>query len=230
MQHPRPRPGARDRFFDASLGSDASESIPAPLKLQPRPTGSSFGKADTTGRSSGKHAGKRAEAMRPPAGTAWAWVTDELLNSLAWRSQSVNCRKLIDFLMLEHCRHAGQENGNLMATYDQLVDYGLTRNCIAPAIWEAEKLGLIRCRHGGRYNGSNAPNRYTLTWIGTLDGPPLNVWKGTTEQDVERSRKPARHGKRKTVCTPRSATTVIAEMRLPDGPAQTQTAENRECP
>ncbi len=39
MQHPRPRPGARDRFFDASLGSDASESIPATPKLQGRPIG-----------------------------------------------------------------------------------------------------------------------------------------------------------------------------------------------
>ena len=38
MQHPRPKPGARDRF-DASLGSDASESIPASRKLQARPVG-----------------------------------------------------------------------------------------------------------------------------------------------------------------------------------------------
>ena len=65
-----------------------------------------------------------------------------------------------------------------MATYDQLVDYGLTRNRVAAAIWEAEKLGLIQCRHGGRYYGSNEPNRYTLTWIGTLDSPAPNPWKG----------------------------------------------------
>ncbi len=189
--------------------------------MSARPGGSSFGKADAMGRSSGKRTGKRAKPVRPPAGASWAWVTDELLYSLAWRSQSVNCRKLIDFLMLDHCRHAGQENGNLMATYDQLVDYGLTRNCIAAAIWEAEKLGLILCRHGGRYHGSNAPNRYTLTWKGTLDEPPSNVWKGKDEQDVKRSRQPPRQSRRKTVCTPRSATTVIAEVRLPEGHAET---------
>ena len=180
-----------------------------------RSGGASFGRPDATGRSSGKVAGKRAKPMRPPDGTSWAWVTDELLNSLAWRAQSVNCRKLIDFLMLEHCRHAGQENGNLMATYDQLVDYGLTRNCVAAAIWEAEKLGLIKCRHGGRYHRSNEPSRYTLTWIGTLDSPAANPWKGKDEHDVERSRKPARHIRKKAVRTPRSAITVISEVRLP---------------
>ena len=180
-----------------------------------RSGGASFGRPDATGRSSGKAAGKRARPMRPPDGTSWAWVTDELLNSLAWRAQSVNCRKLIDFLMLEHCRHAGQENGNLMATYDQLVDYGLTRNRVAAAIWEAEKLGLIQCRHGGRYYGSNEPNRYTLTWIGTLHSPAFNPWKGKNEHDVERSRKPARHIRKKADRTSRSAITVISEVRLP---------------
>ena len=180
-----------------------------------RSGGASFGRPDATGRSSGKAAGKRARAIMPPAGASWAWVTDELLNSLAWRSQRINCRKLIDFLMLEHCKHAGQENGNLMATYDQLVDYGLTRNRVAAAIWEAEKLGLLQCRHGGRYHGSNEPNRYTLTWIGTLDSPAKNPCKGKNEDDVERSRKPPRHSRKKAVRTPRSAITVISEVRLP---------------
>ncbi len=36
MQHPRPMPGARDRY-DASLGSDAPESILAPFQLQAIP-------------------------------------------------------------------------------------------------------------------------------------------------------------------------------------------------
>ncbi len=197
-------------------GSNVNANVRA---REVRSGGASFGRPDATGRSSGKAAGKGAKAMRPPEGSAWAWVTDELLNSLAWRAQSVNCRKLVDYIMLEHCRHAGQENGNLMATYAQLVAYGLTLNCIAAAIWEAEKLGLIQCRHGGRYHGSNEPNRYTLTWIGTLDSPASNPWKGKDEQDVERSRKPPRHSRKNAVRTPRSAITVISEVRLPRGGA-----------
>ena len=67
---------------------------------------------------------------RPPSNQAWSWLTSELINSLAWRSMSVNCRKLIDRLLLEHCNHGGWENGRLVCTYKDFQEYGLTRNKI----------------------------------------------------------------------------------------------------
>jgi hypothetical protein len=56
----------------------------------------------------------------------------------------------MDFLMLENMRHAGTENGNLLAPYDQLVDHGIGRRLIPEAVNEAERLGLIAVQRGGR--------------------------------------------------------------------------------
>jgi hypothetical protein len=55
----------------------------------------------------------------------------------------------MEFLEVEHMAHAGQENRNLRATYDQLSSWGMTRSEIRLAIEEAVFLGLVRCRRGG---------------------------------------------------------------------------------
>ncbi len=145
----------------------------------------SFGKPDATGRSSGKRAGRAGKAHRPPEGEPWVWLTRELLASAAWRARSINTARLIDFLCVEHMNHAATENGNLKATYDQLVAYGLTRSEIRAAIEEAQYLGLIRFKRGGRWAGTNQPSTYRLTFQADRDGnPPTNEWKGKTEEAV----------------------------------------------
>ena len=146
---------------------------------------SAFGKPDATGRSSGKRTGRASKAHRPPKDEPWIWLTRELLNSPAWRARSINTVRLIDFLCVEHMNHAGTENGNLMATYDQLVAYGLTRSAIRMAVEEAKFLGLIRFRRGGRWAGTNQPSIYRLTFLADRDGnPPTNEWKGKTEDEI----------------------------------------------
>lgn len=114
----------------------------------------------------------------PPEGEPWVWLTTELLASDPWRAMSINARRLIDFLLIEHRNHAGLENGNLKAPYDQLEKAGLTRECIAAAIDEAVFLGLIRVERGGRYAGTNRPSTYRLTFRAAKDNaPPTNDWK-----------------------------------------------------
>jgi len=103
-----------------------------------------FGKADRAGRSSGKLPANLAKLNGPPQGEAWAWLTRNLLTSAAWRSQSINCRRLIECLMIDHMNHAGLMNGELQATYNQLEKAGCTRALIRSAILEANSLGLIR--------------------------------------------------------------------------------------
>jgi hypothetical protein len=106
-------------------------------------------------------------------------------------------RKLIDFLVIEQMNHAGEENGNLKATYDQLEAYGIRRSKIRDAIEEAEAVGLLRCERGGRYAGSNQPSTYRLTFYGTRDGnSPTNDWKKTTEEDVKAHREECRARKK----------------------------------
>jgi len=82
--------------------------------------------------------------------------------------------------------HAGTENGNLIATYDQLVALGASRTYIRAAIEEAEFLGLIeRTIPGGRWAGSNQPSRYRLTFLPDRDySPPTNDWKRRTADQI----------------------------------------------
>ncbi len=137
---------------------------------------------------------------RPPYNMAWCWLTAELLNSVSWRSMSVNCRKLIDRLLLEHCNHAGLENGGLICTYNHFQEYGLTRNKIRPAIEEADFLGLVKNQQGERIFARNHPNSYRLTFYGTKDAKdPTNEWKRITKEGIDsfRSKKREKEKKRK---------------------------------
>jgi hypothetical protein len=101
------------------------------------------------------------------------WLPRDLLCSWAWRSLSLSARRFIDFLLIEHMNHAGTENGNLMATYDQLVKFGIRRNSIGAVIADAEGVGLIECRKGPRH----AATRYTLTFYAVNDAAPTNRWR-----------------------------------------------------
>lgn len=137
---------------------------------------------------------------RPPSGEGWIWLTGELINSLAWRSMSVNCLKLTLRLLLEHINHGGLENGRLVCTYKDFQEYGLTRNKIRPAIEEADFLGLVKHQRGERVFAKNQPNSYRLTFYGTSEvRDPTNEWKGVTEEKVEvyREKKRRREKKRK---------------------------------
>jgi hypothetical protein len=71
-----------------------------------------------------------------------------LLDSDAWRSLSINARRLIEFLMIEHIRHGGKANGKLLAPRRQLARSGIGTRHISTAIEEAVRLGFINCRPG----------------------------------------------------------------------------------
>jgi hypothetical protein len=114
------------------------------------------------------------KAQKPPVGEPWVWLTRELLASDAWRSLGINGRRFIDFLLLEHMRHKGRANGDLIATKRQLAAFGISEHCIGGATGECDMLGLVDCKRGrGR-----RPSVYALTWLPLLDGtPPTNRWR-----------------------------------------------------
>ena len=124
----------------------------------------------------------------PPDGEPWVWLPRSLLHSMAWRGQSINCRRLIEFLMAEHMAHAGQENGQLVAPYRQLEEWGIGHRHIAPAILEAEQRALIVVERGAlRGRAMRAESRYRLTFyhtrrLGSANGlfewlPPTDDWR-----------------------------------------------------
>jgi hypothetical protein len=122
---------------------------------------------------------------------AWAWLPRDLLASEAWRSMSIHCRRFIDFLMIDHCAHAGRENGRLQATYNQLVRFGISRRHIARAIRETTDRGLVRVTRAGGLFGVESrrtPSLYRLTWIGTAypAAQPTNEWRRYQREKISR--------------------------------------------
>jgi hypothetical protein len=71
--------------------------------------------------------------------------------SPAWKALSLNARRVLDRLEIEFGRHKGkpEANGELIVTYADLVDYGISRRLVRPAINEAVALGFVRITREG---------------------------------------------------------------------------------
>lgn len=146
----------------------------------------SHGKPNATGRSSGQLSALQRKLHGPPKGEPWAWKTSEMLASPAHRSLSRYARLLLDFLEVEHSAHSGRENGNLKATYKQLAKFGISRKQISRAISEAEAMGFIECDRGGRWNMTNRPNLFRLTWRADRENrPATNDWLKVSPADIK---------------------------------------------
>jgi hypothetical protein len=115
-------------------------------------------------------------------GEAFVKMPRDLLESAAWRSLSLNSRKLIDFLMIQHTRHAGKKNGELLAPRRDLEQAGIPVNMITGAIEDAERVGVIDCKRGtGRQ-----PSLYTMTWLPLSDGTdPSCRWRHCDAEATE---------------------------------------------
>lgn len=152
---------------------------------------SRFDKPNAKGRNSGKIGGRLRKLLSPPSGP-WIWLTRELMLSDAWQRRSVNCMRLIDFLMLDHMNNGGMENGRLKATHEQLYTWGIPKNAIRGAVDEAEFLGLVKItRQGGRWGFTNQTSLYCLTFLPTVSEegvgfPASNEWKPIPSQKIDR--------------------------------------------
>jgi hypothetical protein len=101
-------------------------------------------------------------------GKPWVPIPLAVIESDAWRSLGVNGHRLISFLLREHMRHGGKDNGKLKAPREQLREFGLGRKYISEVIAQAEEFGLIECRR----NGLRTASTYALTWLPLHDGTP----------------------------------------------------------
>lgn len=115
----------------------------------------------------GKRSDCSIEKVRQiPDGEPFVIHSREFLGSDAMRDLGINERRLLDFLEIEHMNHAGQENGNLIATYKQLEAFGINRRYIPKAIERLERRGLIRVDRGARKSlNESFPNRFALTYL-----------------------------------------------------------------
>jgi len=134
-----------------------------------------------------------------PSDQAWVWLPQELATSPAWRGQSIHCWRFVNFLIVENMAHRGRENGDLVATYDQLEDWGIGRKYIAEAINEATKVRkIVGVKRGGwRTQGKKHPSRYRLTWLASKGSDahstyyvaPGDDWRRASCSDIEAFKK-----------------------------------------
>jgi hypothetical protein len=131
----------------------------------------------------------------PPHGLAWCWLTQEIMESGSFRALSIYGRRVLDRIMLEHMRHAGQENGRLKVTWCDFVKSGISRRLVGHALGEVISAGLVAIEIPGRrirYGQPGDPTHYRLTWLPVAKQndffPATNDWKRFGD-DVDAARK-----------------------------------------
>lgn len=169
----------------------------------------------TEGQRTGKSRRLRLK-NKPPEGETWVWVTQEMLNSPAWRYLSGNAQKIVSRLIVEHLTHAGTKNGNLICTYSDFESYGIRRNSIAVAIREAENAGWIKVTKGWAYRGHREPSVYRLTWLPENWHYPTNDWRFATKASMKAFKKDVSNTRRmKAARKKRTAQVNSGENTLP---------------
>jgi DNA-binding HxlR family transcriptional regulator len=137
---------------------------------------------DATGRSTGRLADKRQRSRIGPPKEPWVFIPLEVLESEAFRSLSINARRACDRLIIENGRHSRLENGALRVSARQFHDWGVTKDCLTPAIRELEARGLIEVSPGEATGALRPPHIYRLTFYGTLEKPATDEWRNWTSQ------------------------------------------------
>ncbi len=124
-----------------------------------------------------------------------------MLESPAFRVLSRGAHQFLARLEIELAHHGGNNNGRLPLTYQDLIEYGMSRNQIAAAMREAIALGFAECTRQGR--GGNADNRRASLWRITYQhdrnsgtNPPSHEWRRVkTIEQAERIARAARDNK-----------------------------------
>jgi hypothetical protein len=123
---------------------------------------------------------KRRNLGGPPLEVQWAWFPQDMLQSPAWRQLIKHPAAVTVFMriVLEHLRHGGKNNGNLIVTYADFREFGLSQHSIADGIALATALGFTHVKRGRpSREGDRYPSRYTLTIYPVLDQWETNDWR-----------------------------------------------------
>ncbi len=153
-------------------------------------------------------------SLSPPHGVPWIWLTRDMLDSLAYRALSRAGLQMLACLMVEHCNHAGKENGRLAVSWDAFEAVGIHRGMIQQTLEEVTRLGFVEIVDRGHRGYGAALGRraiFRLTFAGVVNserwGRPTNEWASIISEDDSRLRgrkvrTSARHVERCAMSTP----------------------------
>ena len=134
---------------------------------------------------------------RTTIGGQFAWRLIEMLESPAYRVLSLSGRRILDRLEIELAHHGGDGNGRLATTYEHFEEYGMDRDCIAPAIRECVALGFLEVTEQGRAGNREhrRPNRFRLTYRPMARANSTDEWRKI--DTVEEAQEVARNSRKK---------------------------------
>jgi hypothetical protein len=88
--------------------------------------------------------------------------------------------------VIEHFNHNRIENGNLRVAARQFHEFGVTKDCLTPAIRELEEKGFLAIERGEAKGVLMPPFIYRLTFYATMDSQPSNEWRNWVSKVVGR--------------------------------------------
>jgi hypothetical protein len=97
---------------------------------------------------------------------------------LTWRAMSLSAHRVLARIEIELCTH-WQNNGELIVTHKDFLQYGIHDHAVAPGIRELEALRLIRVTQRGQAGNADQrrPTKFELTYRPTKGGPPSDAWR-----------------------------------------------------
>jgi hypothetical protein len=105
--------------------------------------------------------------------------TIEMMMSPAYRSLNLTERRILDRLEIELARHGGKDNGKLVVTYEQFIEYGVRKDSITLGLRKLVTTGFIEVTEKGRAGTGpwRRPNKIRLTYRPAFGNPPTNNWR-----------------------------------------------------
>jgi hypothetical protein len=103
----------------------------------------------------------------------------EMLKSPAYQSLGLSARRVLERLEIEHMDNCGKDNGNLVVTFDQFVEFGVRRASIGAAIQDLVVGGFVEITIQGHAGTGpwRRPNRFRITFLPANGTSPTHEWK-----------------------------------------------------
>jgi len=103
----------------------------------------------------------------------------DMLRSPAYRILNQSEHRVLARLEIELADHGGTDNGKLPCTFDDFVEYGISRECVGPSLRAVEALGFIETTERGRAGNAEwrKPNLFRITFRPTAQAGSTDEWR-----------------------------------------------------
>jgi hypothetical protein len=161
-----------------------------------------------------------ATKRRNKVGEVWISYLRSMTESPALRVLSIHAILVMRRIEVEHMAHGAAENGRLIVTYDQFVEWGVERRQIGPAIRELVALGFLEVTERGVAGNETyrRANKFRLTYVNTKNREePTHEWRRiNTIEDAKITAENARSQKDgKATAKGRRSAKARAQKRIP---------------